>query len=277
MATDRSDPGPKVAAHQREGTGVTRIPYPIEVRRVQVVRTDLVTPRMIRVTLGGEELADLHTHVADDHVRVVYAHEDGTRDDPVPNDRQMLDWPRPMPPTRQYTIRRYDPEARELDLDVVVHEGGVGSTWATTAAPGDPVVVAGPPGAKTFAHTYRHYVFAIDPTALPALARWLEEAVWLEASGATALVAVDHDHPEETGYPLTERAGVEVHWFSRAEGSRLAEEVIDRTPEMPPGEVFVFAAGETTDLKPLRRWSKMRGYDSLITGYWKRGVTGLEA
>lgn len=276
MTIDRSDPGPKVAAHHREGSGVTRVPYPIEVRQVQVLRTARVTPRMIRLTVGGEELAGLHTHAADDHVRVVFAQEDGTRADPVPNDRQMLDWPRPMPPTRQYTIRRHDAAAGEVDLDVVVHEGGLGSAWATSAAPGDSVVIAGPPGAKTFAHTYRHYVFAVDPTALPALARWLEEADWFEASGATALVLVDHDHPEESAYPLTERAGIEVHWLSRTEGSRLADEVIARTPERPAEEVFVFAAGETSDLKPLRRWSKMRGYDSLITGYWKRGVSGLQ-
>ena len=277
MAVDRSDPGPRVAAHHREGTGVSRIPYPVEVRRVEVLRTELMTPRMMRLTLGGPELARVHTYAADDHVRVVYAHEDGSRTDPVPNDRQMLDWPRPMPPTRQYTIRRHDAESRELDLDIVVHEGGVGSAWATSAAPGDPVVIAGPPGAKTFAHTHRHYVFAVDPTALPAVGRWLDEADWLEDAGATALVLVDHDHPEETGYPLTERPGVEVRWLSRAEGSHLADEVIARTPEMAPEEVFLFAAGETTDLKPLRAWTKMHGYASLITGYWKRGVTGLEA
>lgn len=277
MAVDRSDPGPKVLAHHREGTGVTRIPYPIEVRRVEVLRTEYVTPRMLRVTLGGPELEGLHTYAADDHVRVVFAHEDGSRTEPVPNDRQMLDWPRPMPPTRQYTIRRHDAQSRELDLDVVVHEGGVGSAWATNASPGDPVVIAGPPGAKTFAHTHRHYVFAVDPTALPAVGRWLDEADWLEDTGVTALVLVDHDHPEETDYPLTTRPGVEIHWLSRAEGSRLADEVISRTPEMAPGEVFVFAAGETTDLKPLRSWTKMQGHPSLITGYWKRGVVGLEA
>lgn len=277
MAVDRSDPGPKVRAHHREGTGVTRVPYPVEVRRVEVVRTEHLTPRMARLTLGGSELDGLHTYAADDHVRVVFPFEDGSRADPVPNDRRMLDWPRPMPPTRQYTIRRYDAQAGEVDLDVVVHEGGLGSAWATSAVPGDPVVIAGPPGAKTFAHTHPHYVLAVDPTALPAVARWLDEADWLEAAGAQALVLVDHDHPEEASYPLTERPGVEVHWLSRAEGSRLADEVIARSPEAEPGELFLFAAGETTDLKPLRSWTKMHGHPSLITGYWKRGVAGLEA
>ena len=56
----------------------------------------------------------------------------------------MLRWPRPMPVSREYTVRRYDPVAGELDVDVVVHAGGVASDWATgprrtaRARPGPP-------------------------------------------------------------------------------------------------------------------------------------------
>lgn len=275
--TDRTNPGPKVAAHHAHGRGVTRIPYPIGVRAVTVRRREPVSSHMLRLTLGGTGLAGFESHAADDHVKIVFPREDGSRADPAPNDEQLLDWPHPLPPTRTYTVRRYDAEAQELDLDVVVHDGGLASAWAEEAAVGDTTVIAGPPGSTAFAHTYRHYVFAVDTTALPAAARWIEEADWLEEDGGTALLLVDHDHPGEVEYPLRERAGVEVRWLSRTGGSRLAEESMARAAgSRPPGEVFLFAAGEAGDIKPLRTWSRREGVDALVTGYWKRGVVDLD-
>lgn len=277
---DRSDPGPRVAAHQREGRGVTRIGYPIGVRRARVVRREAVTPRMLRLTLAGDELADFVTHAADDHVKIVFPLPDGTRNDPVPDDHDELDWPRPHTPTRKYTVRRYDAGARELDLDFVVHEGGLAAEWAAAVevgvATGEEAVVAGPPGAKAFAHTYGHYVLAVDVTALPAVARWLDELGAWASTGVTAQVLVDHDHADETSYPLAVRPGVDVRWLSRTGGSRLAEETAALPLPDDPREVFVFAAGEAGDIKPLRRWAAEKGYDALVTGYWKRGVAGHE-
>src|SRR3546814_17637083 len=83
----------------------------------------------------------------------------------------MLDWHQPMPPMRKYTIRRHDPAIGELDLDIVLHPGGLASDWAVGVQPGEDVVLAGPPGSLAFPNTYGHSVFALDPTALPAFAR----------------------------------------------------------------------------------------------------------
>lgn len=272
---DRADPGPRVRAHHASGRGVARIGYPIEIRRVTLLRKEWITPQMLRLTVAGPELATFHTYAADDHVALVFPLPDGTRNDPVNGPDLLLEWAKPMPPVRKYTIRRYDREALELDLDFVVHDGGLAADWAAAAEPGETIAVAGPPGAKAFAHTYRHYVFAIDTTALPAVARWLEEADWLVEAGATAEVFIDHDHDSETSYPLTERPGVTVRWFSRHGGSRLAQQVIDTArPGLQAEQVFVFAAGEAGDIKPLRRWSSDQGHDSLVTGYWKRGLVG---
>ncbi|WP_224766351.1 siderophore-interacting protein [Nocardioides campestrisoli] len=269
---ERDRPAERVAAHHTTGTGVTRIGYPIGVRTVQVVRVAQVTPSMRRITLGGEGLRGFHSYQADDHVKLVFAMPDGTRNDPVANDEQTLDWPRPLPPTRKYTVRRWDAADLELDLDVVLHDGGLASDWARTAAPGDDVVVAGPPGAKAFAHTYDHYVLAVDTTALPAVARWLEEA----PADVSADVLVDVDHAHERDYPLAVRDGLRVQWLDRSDGSRLAEAVASLA--LPPARTFLFAAGEAGDVKPLRSWARERvgADDALVTGYWKRGVAGLD-
>lgn len=166
----------------------------------------------------------------------------------------MLDWPRPLPPTRRYTIRRYDPGALELDLDFVLHEGGLASTWARQAQLDEPVTIAGPPGSKAFAHTYAHYLFAVDATALPALARWLDES----PADVSADVVIAGD---ERSYPLAERERVTV----------IHDELTAVTGLPVSEDTFLFAAGEAAALKPLRAWSRGR-LDNLVTGYWKHGV-----
>ncbi|TYL51391.1 siderophore-interacting protein [Nocardioides sp. BGMRC 2183] len=278
MSADRANPGPKVRAHQSGGRGTVRVPYPTQIRTTRVVACTEVTPHMLRLTLAGPEIAELHSHACDDHVGVVFPFEDGTRNDPVFNpDRQMLDWSAPAPPMRKYTIRRHDPAAGELDLDIVVHPGGLASDWASRVRPGDEAVLAGPPGSLAFAHTYAHYVVAIDTTALPALARWLDEGDWIEDQEVTVQVLIDHDHAAETGYPLRARRGVEITWLSRADGSHLADAVSEGDlGDRDPADVFLFAAGEAGDIKPLRRWAKASGIASLITGYWKRGAVELD-
>ncbi|MEW2353625.1 siderophore-interacting protein [Spirillospora sp. NPDC029432] len=256
---NRDNPQGRVEEHHRTGTALERIPYPIGIRVAEVVRREEITPRMLRLTLGGPGLDGMHTYQADDHVRIVFPDPDGTRRLPIPNDRRMLDWPRPFPRTRKYTIRRYDAAARELDLDFVLHEGGLASEWAGNARIGEEVAVAGPPGAKSFPHNYDHYVFAVDSTALPALGRWLDESP--ADVSATAVVDGDAD------YPLAERDGVRI-----VRGD-LGETV--RGLALPEGRTFLFAAGEADALKPLRSWSKGR-MDGLFTGYWKRGVVEFE-
>ncbi|MFC5754663.1 siderophore-interacting protein [Actinomadura rugatobispora] len=266
-AVDRSEPGARVAAHHRDGTGLTRVPYPIEVRTATVRRRETVTPNILRLTFGGPGTAGLHTYQFDDHVRIVFPDPDGTRRDPVPNRRtMMLDWPRPMPRTRKYTIRRYAGD--EIDIDFVLHPGGLASDWARRVEPGEEAVLAGPPGAKAFAQTYDHYVLAVDATALPAAARWLEES----PADVSAHIVVETADPADHAYPLADRRGVEVTWLVHAEGG-LADAV--RSLDLPEARTFLFAAGETEAVKPLRAWSSER-MDALFTGYWKRGVSGLE-
>jgi len=248
---------------------VVRVGYPIRVRTLQLLRREHVTPWMVRLTLGGPGLEGLERHAPDDHVRIVMPLPDGTRNDPRP-DGDVLDWRTPAPPSRCYTIRSHDPVAREMTVDVVVHEGGLVSGWAQEAQVGEDVVVAGPPGAKAFGHGYDHYLFAVDTTALPAVAAWLEQA----PADVSAEVLIDHDHPEERDYPLPVRERVTVTWLDRSTGSRLAEEV--SRAAVVEGGTFLFAAGEAEDLRPLRAWGRENCAGVLVTGYWKRGVDDFD-
>lgn len=266
MIDDRSNPRERVIAEQ-ERPGLVRVGYPIGACHPKIIRTTEVTPRMVRVTLGGPEVAGLHTYQCDDHVRIVLADPDGTVRAPVPNDRLMLDWPKPMPPSRKYTVRRYDPDTQELDLDFVRHPGGLAAGWAESVEAGERVVVAGPPGAKTFPHRRSHHLFIVDFTALPAAARWLEES----PSGARTDLIVVAEDPSDQAYPLTPGEQDTVAWVSSAADVLPAAARVSGADD-----TFVFVAGETGMVADVRKWSKEHGLDVLATGYWKRGVTDFD-
>lgn len=264
---DRSHPQEKVVAHQTRGDGVTRVPYPIGVRTLPVVRRTEVTPRMLRLTLSGDSLRELHTYQADDHVRVILPEADGTLRAPTPGTDGLLDWPKPPPQSRCYTIRRLDLQALELDLDFVRHDGGLAADFAEKVQVGDRLTIAGPPGSKVFPHHLGHYVFVVDFTAVPALARWLEE----RPADARATVLAVADDPTDGDYPLRTRDGDRVDWLTPEDS--LQQSLAETATETGS---FVFAAGEAGMVRTVRRWAKEAGLALLPTGYWKRGVGDFE-
>jgi NADPH-dependent ferric siderophore reductase len=272
---DRDRPRERVA-EARLGEGGAKVPYPIRIRRLEVVGTRTITPTMLRLTLGGRDLEGFESHsVVDEHVKIVFPEPDGELRIPEPNG-VMLHWPRPMPPTRDYTVRRHDPRTGELDLDVVLHPGGLASEWASRVGPGEPVWVAGPPAGLVVPERYDRYLLAGDTTALPAIARWLESMPpsargWVFVEVADASEEVDLAAPE----------GVAVTWVHRDGVAAGRSDVLARAVrgvEVPAGgSVYVWVAGEAGSIKPLRRWVRddlgLTPADVSITGYWKLGLS----
>ncbi|OKH93911.1 siderophore-interacting protein [Streptomyces uncialis] len=261
-----------------EGREAEKVGYPIRVRQTEVVRTARVGAGLLRVTLGGAGAEGFEAHAPDEHVKLIFPGPDGSLRLPE-QDGAMLRWPRPAPVSREYTVRRYDPVAREIDIDIAPHEGGLASDWARAVRPGAVVHVAGPPGGLIVPHAYDRYLFAGDITALPAIARWLEELP-RDARG-WAFVEVT-DAAEEIA--LSGPDGVEVRWLHRGgrpvgTGDALARAVTAVT--VPDGErLYVWVAGEAGQIKPLRRWVRddlrLEKADHDITGYWKRGVADFD-
>ncbi|MCC5698008.1 siderophore-interacting protein, partial [Klebsiella pneumoniae] len=72
------------------------------------------------------------------------------------------------------TVRRYDEQRGELDIDFVLHEHrGVASSWAREAKPGDRLGIMGP-GGKT-CRPGDWYLLVGDQTALPAISAIVEK------------------------------------------------------------------------------------------------------
>ncbi len=109
----------------------------------QVIRTADLTPRMRRITLGGEGLSPLltGTRLPADAIKLYL---------PVPGKPGFMPEFRVLPSEenpfsiRAYTIRRFDREALELDIDIVLHGDSPGSVWARNVQPGDQIGFVGP-------------------------------------------------------------------------------------------------------------------------------------
>ncbi len=265
-------------------TGQTQVNFlsgPVARRLLTVTRAEDLTPRYRRVYLTGEALADGFPYVRfapTDHVKVLFPQpETGELILPTPGERG---WQMPegaaKPITRDYTVRGWLPQTRELVLEFVIHGHGVASAWASEAKVGDEIGVMGPRGNIVFPENYAWYLLAGDEAALPSMARFLEELP--DGAGAHAFIEVaDANEKQE----LPRRPGVKVTWVLRdAAGTGGLERAV-RDVELPEGEDwFVFAAGEVGMLRPVRDYfRKELGLPRervVVDGYWKRGVENLD-
>jgi NADPH-dependent ferric siderophore reductase len=238
-------------------------------RLLEVRRVERLSPRMVRVTLGGDQLGGFRYGAPDDHVKVFFPEvgadlpvmptlgEDGL-EPPPPG--------APLPIFRDYTVR-YLREG-ELDIDFALHGHGPGASWAARAQPGQKLGILGPRGSTVVPLTFDWYLLGADETALPALAAWLEQ---LPGSATVLAFAEVADAREEQ--PLARK----VHWLHRDRGDSLSEAVTGAA--LPEGDGYVWVAGEATGLKPIRRHIRATGHDRNwmeIDGYWKRGVVNLD-
>jgi NADPH-dependent ferric siderophore reductase len=254
---------------------VSRMLHGLRPRLAEVVRVERLTPRMTRVTLAGD-FAELPGAAATDHVKVFFP----TGGDELPvmpqvGERGLVPPPPGTPRTyRDYTVRRLDREAGELDLDMVVHAGGLAGAWAAAARPGLKVGVLGPRGSEVVDDTLDWYVLAGDETALPAIGRWLAE---LPAGARAEVFCEVADAAEEQ--ELASAADVTVHWLHRdgvpaGEAALLHDALAAVT--LPPGRGFVWVAGEAGALRPVRRMLRARPdvcpRHLDVDGYWRRGV-----
>lgn len=240
-------------------------------RLLQVRRSEQITPRMVRVTLGGDELAGFPGIGPDRRVKMFFPVE-GQERPAVPRASTAGPvWPtgQARPAIRTYTVRRFDPAAGELDVDFVLHAGhGPAAAWARTARPGAWVGVSEPGGRWEPDATADFHVVIGDESALPAVATVLEALVGADVAVLAFLEVANA--AEEQPLPGT----AELHWVhrgDRAAGEPLVEAV--RAAGFPTGAAQAWLAGESGAVRELRRHLlDDRGLDRrrvYATGYWR--------
>jgi NADPH-dependent ferric siderophore reductase len=257
------------------------------VHTFEVVRTEQISPHMVRVVLGGKGFDTFtpngHT---DAYVKLMFVDDDldvSALDRPLTADSFDEFPPEKRPTVRTYTVRRVDAERREIAIDFVVHgEHGVAGPWAASAQPGQRLFLMGPGGAYAPDPAADWHLFAGDEAALPAISAALE-ALPADAKGQ---VFVEVAGPEDQ-IELQAPAGVDVRWVYRGGRADLVldDSAGDHAPLIAavketawlPGQVQVFIHGEAQavmhNLRPYIR--KERGVEAKwagsISGYWRRG------
>jgi NADPH-dependent ferric siderophore reductase len=253
---------------ERAGRGNRRL----TLARVKTV--ERITPHMIRVVLGGDELAGFEAGQYTDHyIKLQFPVEGVTYPKPFDLQRIREELPRDQwPSTRTYTVRRWDAENLELTVDLVHHgDEGVAGPWASRVEPGDEIRFAGPGGGYAPDPAADWHLFAGDESALPAIAASLERL----GPRARAHVFVEVSDPEEV-QKLETVADAAVTWLYRGEtpvGDLLVRAVT--ALDFPAGRLDAFVHGEAGFVKELRRLlliDRAVPRDQVsISGYWRLG------
>lgn len=257
------------------------------VHTFEVVRTEHLSPHVIRVVLGGGFDTFVPNDYTDSYVKLVIV-KDGVAVGALPTPLTLDsfgDLPaEDQPVVRTYTVRWADRTRREIAIDFVVHgDHGVAAPWAAAAVPGQPAYLMGPSGAYAPNPDADWHLLAGDEAGLPAISAAVESL----PADAIGKVFVEVGGPDDE-IPVSAPPGVEVNWIYRGGRADLVAEdhAGDNAPLIAavketnwlPGQVQVFIHGEAqTVMHNLRGYVRNeRGVAAKwasISGYWRRGRT----
>ena len=238
-------------------------------RRASVIAVTAITPRLTRVTLGGEELVGFPVPEPAGSVRLLLPRSGGLE---IPtwasNNFVFADGTRPT--LRTLTPVDTDPDRGELSVEVVRHGTGLAAVWAAEARPGDPSAISGPARGYVPTTDAGRFLLGGDETALPAL---VQLAAAVPAGIPAEILAEVPDRAARL--TITDRAGITVHWIDgspTAPGAALA----DAFTEQPvTADTHVWAGGEAAAMQRIRRhlYETLGVERSRATarGYWKHG------
>ena len=262
-------------------------PQTTELVTLEVLRRELVSPNVARVTLGRGDVEKFVPLGFDQWFRLFIPVSDSSLSR-VPNRLSTLSYAKFLtvsktvrPILRNYTVRAYRADGEhgpELDVDLVLHgsatdgTAGPASLWASTCEPGavvgilDEGITFDPPPGLT------DVVLVGDETALPAVAGILASLPRGTTGRAVIEVPELADRQE-----LEAPDGVEVTWVTRDDPTAtpgpaaLAAAVAlgvsgDRT--------YAWVAGESALPVALRRLWVAAGvpkHHISFCGYWKAG------
>ncbi len=207
-----------------------------------MLRREVLSPHLVRLTLGGVELAAFTSSgIPDEWIGLV-----------VPGQFQ----------SRYYTVRSW--ADGELVIDVVVHDVGLVTEWAKGDCVGDTVTLLEAKGSFTLPEGAEWVLLVGDLTAMPAMARIAEEItdipvrIWAEVAD------------DLSGY-LPDSAT--VTWLATApDGSSQLATAVEAL-EWPDGEGYFWMAGESAQMRSIRkhlmRVRKLPSSAYDVMGYWR--------
>lgn len=207
----------------------------------------MLSAHLVRLVLGGPGLAGFtSTGIPDEWVALT-----------VPGQYQ----------TRYYTVRSWD--GAHLVIDVVVHDHGLVTEWASGDCVGQTVTISEPKGSFAMPASAQWLLIVGDLTALPAMGRIIETTpgvpitAWCEVG--------DDDLASYISVPDGEQ--VEVHRVTPPEGVETATAQVVERIEWPQGDGYFWMAGESAQMRAIRKHLMREvklphgAYD--VMGYWR--------
>jgi len=213
--------------------------------QAEVRRREQLSSQLVRLVLGGDGLAGFtSTGVPDEWVALT-----------VPGQFQ----------TRYYTVRSW--ADGELTLDVVVHEHGLVTEWASGDCVGDSVAVSEPKASFAMSDSAEWLLLVGDLTALPAIARIIESAPGVPVTAWCEIPSGE--------LPAYVAGQAQVHWLQPPDGVETATAAIVERIDWPDGEGYFWMAGESAQMRAIRkhlmREVKLPSAAYDVMGYWRGG------
>ncbi|WP_269469025.1 MULTISPECIES: siderophore-interacting protein [Leclercia] len=243
-----------------------RVRNDLRFRELNVLRVERVSAGFQRIVLGGEALEGFSSRGFDDHSKVFFPEKGTTFVPPVVTD-EGVDWGDGVrPQARDYTPL-YDAARHELALDFFIHDGGVASSWAVDAKPGDTLSIGGPRGSLVVPEDYAWQLYVCDESGMPALRRRLEALRALPVRPEVhAVVTVADAACQDYLAHLSE---FNIHWVVGHNEQAVADRLA--TLSVPAEDYFIWLTGEGKVVKNLSRLFETDAIDQKLvraSAYW---------
>lgn len=204
---------------------------------------------MRRVVFGGTDLAGFSTLAFDDHVKLFFPADAGHLPTPIVVDNGLR-FPdgEPRPEGRDFTPRRYDAERQELTIDFGLHGSGPATAWARAAEPGMTIGAGGPRGSDVLADDVAWHLLIGDETALPAIARHIDE----RPSNVRLMAVIEvNDEREQLAFAADSQSL--VAWVYRDRDGASAIDAAVARLVLPEGPGRAWVAGEAAMARRIRQ------------------------
>ncbi|WP_022890340.1 siderophore-interacting protein [Agromyces italicus] len=250
---------------------------PSGVVEADVIEAMRISPHFVRLTVAGDGLAGWRHLGFDQWFRLAVPTAGDTRFDNLAATYDMAGYLRYLtlpkatrPVIRNYTVREFRPEARELDIDFVVHgDDGVAGPWASGLPVGASVALIDQ-GCGYQPVDADQTLLVGDESAMPAVLGILRDLP-RDARGQAIIELPDLADRQHVDAP----DGVDVHWLVRRPEQPAGQAALDHLRGLPlaDGSVYAFAAGESRLATGARRFLvNERGVPKrnvTFCGYWR--------
>jgi NADPH-dependent ferric siderophore reductase len=246
----------------------TRKPPP-PFRTVAVVSREELSPRMLRLVLGGEALHGLPPADPAASVRLVVPWAGDLFEVPTWTGNEFLLSDGRRPALRTFTPVAFDADANHLTLDIVRHRGGAISEWAESVTIGAAAAISGPGRGEAIDPDAHRYILLGDETAIPAIRQMID------AIPATVQIDVHIETVvREARLELPPHPGLSVTWHDADPAAPPCSQIRAAIARLDfDASTRVWAAGEAAAVQAIRKYlfteRAVPRHHASIRGYWK--------